>query len=87
MGILNTFPQPPIRAKAFSDEELRQLSIPTLLLIGGRSVIYNPKRVYLRATKLIPNLSAEIIQDAAHSLNAEKADLVNERILQFCKAG
>ncbi len=87
MGVLNTRPQPPIRAKAFSDDELRQLSVPTLLLIGGQSVIYNPKRVYQRATSLNPNITAEIVEDATHSLNAEKADIVNERILRFCKSG
>jgi pimeloyl-ACP methyl ester carboxylesterase len=84
LGILNTHPQPPIRPKPFSDEELLQLSVPTLLLIGGQSVIYNPKRAYQRAIRLIPNLTADIIQDASHSLNAEKADIVNDRMLQFC---
>jgi pimeloyl-ACP methyl ester carboxylesterase len=85
-GILNTLPQPPIQAKAFSDEELQKVKAPTLLLIGERSVIYNPNRVYQRATRLIPHITADIIPEASHSLNAEKADTVNERILRFCQA-
>jgi pimeloyl-ACP methyl ester carboxylesterase len=85
LGILNIRPQPPIRATVFSDEELRQVHTPTLLLIGGRSVIYNPDRALRRATRLMPNLEAEIIPDASHALNAEKAEIVNEHILQFLR--
>ena len=85
-GILNTRPQPPLRAYAFSAARLRQVKAPVLLLIGARSVIYNPQRVYRRARRLIPDVQAEIIPDASHMLNAEKADLVNARILQFCQA-
>jgi pimeloyl-ACP methyl ester carboxylesterase len=84
-GILNTRPQPPIRASAFSDEDLRRVRVPTLLLIGGRSVIYNPQRVFRRATRLIPGIRAEIFPDSSHGLNAEKSDIVNERILKFCQ--
>jgi pimeloyl-ACP methyl ester carboxylesterase len=84
-GILNTRPQPPIRATAFSDAELRSVRIPVLALIGGHSVIYNPQRACQRARRLIPNIRAEIIPGASHSLNAEKAGLVNSRILEFCQ--
>jgi pimeloyl-ACP methyl ester carboxylesterase len=85
LGILNMRPQPPIRATVFSDEDLRQVYTPTLLLIGGRSVIYNPERALRRATRLMPHLEAELIPDASHALNAEKADLVNEHILKFVR--
>ena len=85
-GVLNTKPQPPIRATPLTDEELRQVQVPTLLLIGERSVIYDPQRAYRRATRLIPAIQAEIVPGASHALNAEKSKLVNERILQFCQA-
>jgi pimeloyl-ACP methyl ester carboxylesterase len=85
-GILNTRPQPPIRATPFSDSELLNLHVPTLLLIGGCSVIYLPKRAYERACRLVPGIQAEIIQNASHALNAEAAELVNARIMQFCQA-
>jgi len=84
-GILNTRPQAPIRPAPFTDSELRSVKIPVLLLIGERSVIYNPQRVYQRAIHLIPNVQAEIIPGASHALNAEKVELVNARILEFCK--
>jgi pimeloyl-ACP methyl ester carboxylesterase len=85
LGILNTRPQPPMRAAMFSDEDLRKLKTPTLLLIGERSVIYDPQRAYERATRLIPGIQAEIVPGASHALIAEKSELVNARILQFCQ--
>lgn len=84
-GILNIRPQPLIRATVFSDAELRRVETHTLLLIGGRSVIYDPYRAYRRATRLMPNLDAEIIPDASHNLIAEKSEIVNVRILEFLK--
>jgi pimeloyl-ACP methyl ester carboxylesterase len=82
-GILNTRPQPPLRAVPFTDSELHSLKIPVLLLIGERSVIYNPQRAYQRALQLIPNVQAEIVPEASHALNAEKAEFVNARVLEF----
>jgi pimeloyl-ACP methyl ester carboxylesterase len=83
LGILNTRPQQPVRATVFKDEELQQVKVPVLLLIGERSVIYNPKSALQRATRLIPNIKAEIISGASHGLNMEQAEIVNEHILQF----
>ena len=83
LGVLNTRPQPPIRAKAYTDDELKQVLVPTLLIVGGKSVIYDPERIVERASRLIPNIKAEIIPDASHAVNAEKADEVNKLILDF----
>jgi pimeloyl-ACP methyl ester carboxylesterase len=83
LGILNTRPQQPVRATFFKDEELRQVNVPVLLLIGEQSVIYNPRSALQRATRLIPNIKAEIISGASHGLNMEQAEFVNEGILQF----
>jgi pimeloyl-ACP methyl ester carboxylesterase len=84
-GILNTRPQPPIRATPFSEAELRSMKVPVLTLIGERSIIYNPQRACERASKLIPGVQAEIVPGASHALNAEKAGLLNERIVEFYK--
>jgi pimeloyl-ACP methyl ester carboxylesterase len=85
LGILNTRLQPPIRAALFSDEDLRKLKPPTLLLIGGSSVIYDPQRAYQRAIRLIPTIQAEVIPNTSHAINFEQSELVNARILQFCQ--
>jgi pimeloyl-ACP methyl ester carboxylesterase len=85
LGILNMRPQQPIRATVFNDAELRRLEAPTLLLVGGRSVVYKPERAYRRAIRLVPDLEAEIIPEASHALTIEKSETVNARILQFCQ--
>lgn len=66
------------------EEELSRLQMPTLLINGEFSVIHNPQRALQRAIRLIPNLDAEFISDDWHILNAEKSELVNTPIFQFC---
>jgi pimeloyl-ACP methyl ester carboxylesterase len=86
LGILNTRPQPPIRATPFSDTQLRSVRVPVLVLIGGRSVIYNPRGAQRRAMHNVPNVQAEIIPDASHALIEEISDLVNARTIHFCQS-
>jgi pimeloyl-ACP methyl ester carboxylesterase len=68
---------------AFSDEELRRLEPPTLLLIGDREVIYNQYAGMARARRLIPHFEGEIVPNACHLISAEQADVVNRRMLAF----
>ncbi len=70
----------------FSDDELRQIHTPTLLLIGDREVIYPPRAAITRATRLMPDLCAEIIPSANHIAAASQPAWVNERILRFLAA-
>jgi pimeloyl-ACP methyl ester carboxylesterase len=66
----------------FSDEELRKIRNPVLLLIGDQDRL-NPPKALERARQTIPHLEAEIITNAGHFLNMEKPGSVNERILKF----
>jgi pimeloyl-ACP methyl ester carboxylesterase len=67
----------------FSDDDLRGLQAPTLLLIGQQEVIYNPAASIERARRLIPHLEASLIPNASHDLAYFQARAVDERILQF----
>ncbi|WP_344467020.1 hypothetical protein [Kitasatospora kazusensis] len=40
-----------------------------------------------RVTALIPDVQAEIVQEAGHGLNLERPELVNERLLRFIDGG
>lgn len=86
-GVLNTNPQPPLRPSPFTDAQLQALLSPVFLLVGGKSLIYNPERVINRARKLIPGVHAEILANASHALNMEQVDLVNERLNAFLTEG
>lgn len=69
----------------FTDEELRQIKAPTLLLLGAHEVIYNPKIALKRAVNLIPHIEADILPGAGHALNFDQPEMVNTRILEFLK--
>lgn len=71
--------------RVFTDEELRRVSAPTLLLIGDREAIYDPRAAVERATRLIPCIRAEIIPNASHFLTFDQPESVDERVLSFLK--
>ncbi len=85
LGVKNFRPRPHIRVlpSVFTDDELQQIKAYTLLLIGGKEVIYDPEVAVNRAKQLIPNIEAEVVPNASHGLPLEQAELVNERILEF----
>jgi pimeloyl-ACP methyl ester carboxylesterase len=70
----------------FSDEELRRIQQPVLLLIGDQDRL-NPPKVLERARQTIPNLKAEIIPQAGHFLNMEQPESVNAHVLAFLTEG
>ncbi len=67
----------------FTDEELAHITMPSLMLIGEREVIYNVNKVIKRAKRTIPHLQVAVIAGAGHVLSIEKADEVNRHIEQF----
>lgn len=77
------FPKGGTYPSVFTDAELQQMRLPTLLLVGDREVIYDPRRVVSRAKRLIPGIQAELVPNAGHVLNMDQPDLVNQRVLEF----
>jgi len=69
----------------FTDEELRSVGAPTLLLIGEQEVIYEPRAAMERATRCIPHIEAEIIPNAGHALSFDQPKSVDTRVLRFLK--
>jgi pimeloyl-ACP methyl ester carboxylesterase len=67
----------------YTDEELKQIEMPALLLIGAGEKIYNPKKAIDRAQRWMPDLTAEIIPNVGHTLNMEQPETINSRILEF----
>jgi pimeloyl-ACP methyl ester carboxylesterase len=83
LGKLSGFPCNQLPPPVYSDEELRQVRAPILLLIGDQEVIYKPEHAVQRATRLVVNLKAEIIPRANHSAQVTAAEVVNQRVLDF----
>jgi len=67
----------------FTDEELKQIELPALLLIGAGEKIYNPKKALDRAQRLMSRLTVEIIPNVGHTLNMEQPEIINARVLKF----
>lgn len=67
----------------FSDNELRKIQTPILLLIGDHEVIYKPEDAIQRATRLVTDLKAEIVPNANHIAEYTAPDFVNTTILSF----
>ena len=65
-----------------SDEVLRKLTMPVLLLVGDEDKL-NGENTLERAKRLIPHLEAGIIPHAGHCLSMDQAEIVNERMIQF----
>ncbi|MEV6973753.1 alpha/beta fold hydrolase [Kitasatospora sp. NPDC093806] len=74
-------------ARQFSDEELRSIGLPVLVLVGARSALLRPRRVLERVTALIPDVRAELVRGAGHGLNLERPEEVNEQLLRFIRRG
>lgn len=68
---------------AETDDELRRVAAPTLLLLGEREVIYPAKAALARAGRLIADIEARIIPGAGHALNIDQPELVNAHMLEF----
>jgi pimeloyl-ACP methyl ester carboxylesterase len=69
----------------FSDEELRGMQVPTLLLIGQQEALYEPGAALERARRLIPNFEGELVPRANHEMTISKHEIVDRRVLEFLK--
>jgi pimeloyl-ACP methyl ester carboxylesterase len=52
----------------FSDEELRRLTMPTLLLMGAADPMRDAEKIVARMQRLLPHLTAAVIPGAGHVL-------------------
>jgi pimeloyl-ACP methyl ester carboxylesterase len=72
--------------RVYAPSELRQIRVPTLLLIGDREVIYSPHKTVEAARRHIPQLQSVILPDANHIAALSQPELVNREILKFFSA-
>jgi pimeloyl-ACP methyl ester carboxylesterase len=72
-----------IMPSVFSDEELRALQVPVLLLIGEHEVIYDPEKALDRARRLIPNFEGELVPQCSHDMCFSQHRVVDTQVLDF----
>lgn len=67
-----------------TDEELRALDAPALLLMGRHDPFFDAQAVVARARRTLPNLrDAEVLAGAGHNLLTNRPDEVSARMLAF----
>ncbi|MES2568243.1 MAG: alpha/beta hydrolase [Bacteroidota bacterium] len=71
-----------IEMRPFSDKELQSLNMPVMVLIGDSDIINNKKSLK-RAKALIKKCEIGTIKHAGHFLSIDKADLVNQMMMDF----
>ncbi|MDQ3045917.1 MAG: alpha/beta hydrolase [Bacteroidota bacterium] len=66
----------------FSDDQLKSLKMPVLVLIGDNDIINGDKSL-AKARELIRNVETDKVSNAGHFLSFDQAALVNKRVLEF----
>jgi pimeloyl-ACP methyl ester carboxylesterase len=76
-------PQNSVFPAVFTDDELKGLKMPVLVLIGDKERVLDPVRAVERARRLVPGVETEIIPGAGHALPIDQPGIVNARLLKF----
>ncbi|MDH2424977.1 alpha/beta fold hydrolase [Sphaerisporangium sp. TRM90804] len=59
-----------------TDEQIAGIDLPTLVIIGGRSVIHDPGKAAARARRLLRHGTVELWPEASHAVNGEFPDRI-----------
>ena len=72
-----------IAAHPVSDDELRGVQVPTLLLFGENEVLCDPMEALARARRLIPDFRGELLPSSSHDMSVSQHAIVDARIREF----
>lgn len=72
-----------VAPSALSDEALRALRVPTLLLVGDHEVISDPVRALERARRLVPTCEGALLPGCGHEMYASHHAMVDARVRAF----
>jgi pimeloyl-ACP methyl ester carboxylesterase len=74
-----------IAPTVFSDDQLRAMHVPTLLLMGDHEVIYDPAKALARARRLFPDVEGALVPQSSHDMSFGQHRVVDARVLEFLK--
>ncbi len=66
-----------------TDQDLQNLNLPTLFLVGENEKIYSAQEAIQRLNRVAPHIKTELIPGAGHDLTVVQAEMVNRIILDF----
>lgn len=71
--------------RRFTDDELRRIEAPVLVVLGGRSPLHDSAAALENARRLFPESEASIKPDGSHAVHGEYADELDAQILAFAR--
>ena len=74
-----------IAANPMSDDELRALHVPVLLLMGQNEVLYDAATALARARRLIPDFEGKLVPGCRHDMCVSQHRIVDARVLDFLR--
>jgi pimeloyl-ACP methyl ester carboxylesterase len=69
----------------FTDDRLRAMRVPTLLLIGEHEVICDAQSALTRARAVFPDVQGELVPRSSHDMCFTQHRIVDARVLAFLK--
>jgi pimeloyl-ACP methyl ester carboxylesterase len=78
-------PKATVVPKMMKDEQLRNLQVPALFLMGEREKTFSQEKAVQRLNKIAPHLRTDVVANAGHDLNLAEANVVDKKILEFLK--
>lgn len=71
-----------------TEDELRRVASPTLVLMGEHERFFDPHRAIARAQALIPGLvAAEVVPHAGHMMTVDQPEYLKARVERFLREG
>jgi pimeloyl-ACP methyl ester carboxylesterase len=67
------------------DNELKNLGIPTLFIVGENEKLYSAEKAIRRLNEKAPNVKTVLIPDAGHDLMVSQVDRFNSVVVSFLK--
>lgn len=72
-----------VNPTVLSDEELNNMEVPVLFIVGENEKIYSPRNVIERLNRVAPKIKTKLIKNAGHDLAMAQPEIVNDSILAF----
>lgn len=75
----------PPRSTVLNDDELKNIKVPALFLVGENEKLYPAKKAVQRLNIVAPQIKTEFISEAGHDLLFVQTERVNKIVLEFLK--
>jgi len=72
--------------RVLSDEELRDIEVPVLYIVGEHERMCSAEEAAARLNRVAPRIETAVIPGAGHDLGVGQADAFSRRVLQFLNA-